>query len=91
MASADATSLKGLLSKITGLVNEISAAADKQKLKQCTFEADSPDELDRLPPQFHVKREILADLCQDMMWLVQGPKHSVVTYNSCVRVNHRMV
>lgn len=77
--------IKELLAKVNDLTNEFTTYLEANDKKEATFAADGPDDYDDLEPIVYVKRQVLTDLLQDLIWLVQGPTESISNLAHTVR------
>lgn len=82
---AASLSIKELLAKVTDLTNEFTTSLESNGQKEATFAADSPEGYNDLDPTIYVKRQVLTDLLQDLIWLIQGPTESITTLAHTVR------
>lgn len=71
--------IKETLAKVNDLTNEFTAYLEEKGNPEATFAADSPEGYDDLEPTVYVRRQVLTDLLQDLIWLIQGPTEAITT------------
>lgn len=76
--------LKKLLEEINNGMGKLIAEMEEKGIKESTFDADSPDEYEKLEPLTWIGREIIAAQLQDLASLIIGPKNFINAFSTNV-------
>ena len=81
--------IKETLAKVNDLTNEFTTYLEEKGEPEATFAADGPEGYDDSEPTVYVKRQVLTDLLQDLIWLIQGPTEAITTLAHTVQISPR--
>lgn len=76
--------LKKLLEEINNGMGKLIAEMEEKGIKESTFDANSPDEYEKLEPLTWIGREIIAAQLQDLASLIIGPKNFINAFSTNV-------
>ncbi|KAI9148322.1 O-methyltransferase lcsG [Paramyrothecium foliicola] len=77
---AAANGLKELFAQVTDHFTQFTSKLDELSLEPSHYDVDSPEEYHKLDPMTYMQREFIAELLQDLSWLVQGPRASTESF-----------